>query len=280
MLGIGLDVHLRRGDKLHVYCGGTRLVEVRWKDSDRHIRVDADPSYKRQPCAGSLFNSWNPGDSREFTTVLHAYLDGVAVDDKQVQGEGELQFRWSRVFDPWIPFDREAVLESRLVLTRNACAKLRNANEELSDRIESDTREWQTRTSNSKRSGEIDQLAVDPNGRLVLVELKDTENGSGSVYYAPFQLLRYVWEWYCALDSVREELNKMIDARKKLNLTSCEAFRVEGGLRAAVCFGADRRSREVRRRYCTVLEIANRHLPEGVPPIETWVFDGKNPVRL
>ena len=177
----------------------------------RTIHVDADCSYKRQPCAGSFFNSWNPGDSREFTKALHAYLVGVAVGDQWVQGE--LQFRWSRVANPWIPFDREALLESGLVLTPKARARLRNAEEELSNRTESDARRWEIRESSSERSGEIDQLAVDPNGRLVLVELKDAERSNGSSYYAPFPLLRYVWEWHCALDRAYEELNKM--ARKK-----------------------------------------------------------------
>ncbi len=280
MLGVDLNVHLRRDDELHVYCGRTRLVKVRWRNTVRQIHVDAHSSYKRQPCAGSLFNSWNPGDSHEFTKALHAYLDEVVVGGQQVQGEGELQFRWSRVVDPWIPFDREAELESGLVLTPKARARLRNAEKELSGRIKRDADEWRTRKSNSGRSGKIDQLAVDPNGHLVLVELKNVERSNSSSYYAPFQLLRYVWEWHCALDSAYEELNKMIEARKKLNLTLREASRIKGGLRAAVCFGADRRSCEIRRRYCIVLEIANRHLPDGVPPIETWAFEGSRPVRL
>ena len=53
---------------------------------------------------------------------------------------------------------------------------------------------------------EVDQLAVDSEGRLVLAEIKDTPASSSSVRYTPFQLLHYVWECPTALESVRSQL--------------------------------------------------------------------------
>ena len=66
----------------------------------------------------------------------------------------------------------------------------------------------------------------------------------------------------------------------KLGLTPGHVPPLTGGLRAAVGFGNDRRSPEVRDRYLEVLNIANAHLPPGIPPIETWALEREQPVRL
>ena len=131
------------------------------------------------------------------------------------------------------------------------------------------------------RGREIDQLAVDADGRLVLLELKDASAGSASAYYTPFQLLQYVWEWHDALECVRGRLQDLVDARVTLGLTPGTVSRLTGGIRAAVCFGEDLRIREVRRRYELVLDAANRHLPPCVPRMETWALKNRaEPVRL
>ena len=119
-----------------------------------------------------------------------------------------------------------------------------------------------------KKSNEIDQIAVDPQGRLVIVELKDAS--ASKVYYAPLQLLQYVWEWRSALDAVRDSLQRLLDARVALGLTPVNVPRITGGIRAAIGLGDDGRSEEVKHRYERVLGVVNAHLPSGIPPIETW----------
>lgn len=121
---------------------------------------------------------------------------------------------------------------------------------------------------------EIDQLAVDREGRLMLLELKDASKGTAEVYYAPFQLLQYVWEWHAILEEVRRDLQALITARVAVGLSPPDVGPLTGGIRAAVGFGADGRSRRVKQRYGAVLEVVNQHLPEGVGPVETWEFTG------
>ena len=107
-------------------------------------------------------------------------------------------------------------------------------------------------------------------GRTVIA--KDASGSSPEVYYAPFQLLQNVWEWHFALDAVRDSLQKLVEARVELALTSADTPPVTGGIRAAVGFGEDTRSDEVTGRYAQVLAIANAHLPPGVAAIETWAL--------
>lgn len=122
---------------------------------------------------------------------------------------------------------------------------------------------------------------MDADGRLVLLELKDASAGNAPVYYSPFQLLQYVWDWHDALECVRGRLQDLIDARVALGLTPGSVPRLTGGVRAAVCFGKDLGTKEVRRRYELVLDVANRHLPPCVPRIETWALEYRpEPVRV
>ena len=106
--GCNLDVHLRIGDEVSVYCGLTKLVTVKLKKTGV-ISVSAADAYTGQDCAERLFRDWN-SDETDFDRVLHHYLDNVKVAQRWTSKEGLVQANWSRVEAPWIPFDREAVL--------------------------------------------------------------------------------------------------------------------------------------------------------------------------
>lgn len=276
--GCELDVHLRRNDEVHIYCGLTRLVKVKLCKNGT-IRIGADKSYTQQQCGRALFDEWDTAGP-SFGKALDAYLSVVKVDSRYTGGEGQVQTLWSRVTAPWVPFDREAVLG---YASEDDAAQARKFTKV--DRAHADLQSV-ARTQNWARpkvpGHELDQLAVDSTGNLVLVEIKDASASRKSeVYYAPFQLLQYVWEWYSALDAVRNSLQKLLDARMVLGLTSAHAPRLTGGIRAAVGFGADDRSDEVKRCYDKVLDIVNKYLPPGVPSVETWILDEQNqPARL
>ena len=185
--------------------------------------------------------------------------------------EGEVQSMWARVAEPWVPFDREAVLGGQ----GREHERVRAARTALEDIAASQGKSPEHRASWSgppSRGREIDQLPVDSDGRLVLLEIKDASAGNASVYYTPFQLLQYVWDWHEALECARGRLQDLLDARVELGLTPAPVSRLTGGIRAAVCFGIDTRTEELRRRYERVLEVANRHLPPCVPRIATWTL--------
>ena len=112
---------------------------------------------------------------------------------------------------------------------------------------------------------------------------EDGSKRSSEVYYAPFQLVQYVWESHAALGAVRANLQKLIDARVVLGLAPEDTPQLKGCIRAVVGFGGESgaaRSDEVKRRYCKVLSVVNEHLPPGVGPIETWEIADTGPRRL
>ena len=107
--GHELDIHLRVKDEVQVYCGLTRVLTVRRLRSG-DVKVTADPHYTEQPCATKFFRTWNTDDSG-FSEAIEAYLNGVKVNPRFTKGEGQVLSQWSRVTEPWVPFDREAVLK-------------------------------------------------------------------------------------------------------------------------------------------------------------------------
>ena len=88
--GTELDVHLRVGDEVQVYCGLTRLLDVR-RTGDGMVVVSAHPAYRQQDCGRNIFGRWNPDVPDEFDRTLDAYLENVAVSKRHVAGEGSVQ---------------------------------------------------------------------------------------------------------------------------------------------------------------------------------------------
>ena len=260
------DLHFRSGNKVQIYRGLTSLLELHLKMNNQ-VTLTAHETYKRQECSGELFTTWEIDDHR-LEKALDGYLNNVKVDERWTNGEGDVQTRWARVAEyqhhlwkchPWTPFDREATL-----------------------------------SYSSAPRREIDQLAVDPKGNLVLLEIKDSgSKASKSIYDAPRQIREYIDEWYYAFggSEIRNQIQKLIDARKELGLTPDNVPQLGGGIRAAICFGNYRHSSpprtpeepptsEVKRRYHEALDKANLNLPSGVPPIETWKLDEEGPKQV
>ena len=262
--GVGLDVHFRRNDEIHVYCGMTRLITAQalWGGD---VKLTDHKTYASQSCAKDLFRTWSTSETG-FNKALTTYVRGVKICSRWTKAEGGVQMQWSRVHKPWVPVDREVVLEHQAEAT--SFPEVRLAFAELTKIAKRDR--WEAPKAGSV---ELDQLAIDSRGRPVLIELKDASKRTGDVYYAPFQLLQYVWVWHDALDLVRNGVQALIDARVAVGLTP-QVRGLSGGIRPVIGFGRDLRSPEVKRRHEVVLKATNRCLPRGVPNIELWEHTG------
>ena len=276
------DVHFRRNDEIHVYCGHARIFTARLSRRNT-VKIDAHATYQKDH--EEFFRDWNIGET-DFTISLERYLNNVNIPSRLFEKEGKLQADWSRMIEPWVPFDREAVLsyahidsESRSI-TFSAVESARSILKDIALRRPGrDGKPWAE--PKGHQGNELDQLAVDKEGNLVLIEIKDAGAGSAQVFYAPLQLLQYIHEWRRAFGwlSVSRALQELIDTRVALGLMP-EVPPLTGGIRAAVCFGEDTRSEEVKRRYYEALGVINAHLPAHVLPVETWSYVMGKPQSL
>ena len=94
-----LDVHLRLGDEVHVYCGLTRLVTAKRRKSGS-IKIWAAKAYEDQDREKRLFRDWN-SDEFGFEEALDSYLHKVEVDSGWIAKEGKVQADWACVTNPW-----------------------------------------------------------------------------------------------------------------------------------------------------------------------------------
>ena len=278
-LDVCVDVHFRPGDWVHVYCGLTRVLDLKRLESGK-LKLTAHQTYRNQPCGEGFFSKeWEPDDSA-FTRALDNYLGRVEVNVQHVKSEGSVQLKWSRV-NPnlWIPFDRELRLANR---DGNSCKELKDAYSELKKIYRQNCKNggrdrW--RKPKKMTALKLDQLAVDPEGSLVLVELKSSKTTD---YYASFQLLQYLWEWHSALQSspaLLRQVRRLLDARLEVGMSPKPTVPLTGGIRGVVGLGCDGRSKRVKCRHDIVLDIVNGHLPPGVCSVQTWKF-GDSPQEV
>ena len=191
------------------------MLQIRRYKRIGGLTVTADEKYKSTPFSEGIFGRWTQNENG-FEEALFDYLSGVDVSGSLTLGEGDIQLRWSRVTEPLGPIrprGRPQLCRLRRGEERNNATRFGKVNEA---RAELEKSGW---AKLPRRGRELDQLAVDPVGRLVLLELKDGSKNDAEVYYSPLQLLQYIWEWHTALEAVRGDLQSVIDARVAVKLT-------------------------------------------------------------
>ena len=120
--GIDLEAHLRPENEVHVYCGLTCLVKTRLSGSGTSGSNRTRPT-PINPERSVCFGRDGPGKSTEVRTRAmsgrstspalrrHWRLSWAVCGSRPgKEREGDVQARWSRVTEPWIPFDKEAAL--------------------------------------------------------------------------------------------------------------------------------------------------------------------------
>jgi hypothetical protein len=302
-----LDVQFRENDRLMFYSGGTCLLgarylgaRVRFSASDTYCLLD--PSTEEKTKKELFAQEWSVDDDK-LPAAISTYLSKVSVQRQWKEMEGDVQMRWADLKRslPWTPLDREAVLgyhKGKDRTNQQDIEDVRNAWQELHRRQGG---RWpQIPLSKAKvpdgcerlmkRPRELDQLAVDKEGRLVLIELKyaspssSVKKGSASsVYCAPLQLLQYVHEWHRGFASgdLLNQLQELVDSKVELGLLPPTVPKLTGALRPVVAFGDALPAGGAKAKFETVLEVANGFLPSGVPRIEVWNLEtGGEPRQL
>lgn len=211
---VPLDPHFRAGRRIDLYAGQTVVLGVHVGE-DGVARPTAHPTYAVQPCAAALLRPFAPDEGSAFRDALARYLEGVVVDRRWVHREGRVQQRWmgldgTSARAPWIPIDREVVFagDERAREDVTVASAVGVAFEAV-DRL-AFMKGWKAPTLRAYAE-EVDQLAIDPTGRrILLLELKPRE--ASDAYHAPLQVFRYLDAWRGAFAADRPSLVGSLEA--------------------------------------------------------------------
>lgn len=261
--GLPLDAQFREGDHLGVYCGMASLVDA--SRAGGRVRISAHATYSAEH--PTFFRDW-AADETGFAAALDRYLGSVLISPRFIAREGTVHAAWASLRDPWMLLDREAEIgyaSDDHAAAARAFPEVAAARDDVRA-IPQGQKPW-AQLKEHAPSG-LDQLAVDPGGRLVLLELKDAS--AGDVYVAPLQILQYAHEWSAAFGDLIGSLRALRTARIEVGLSPPNIPELRDSIRPVIGFGEDTRSPEVRRRFREVLKIANRHRPPDASEIEVW----------
>ncbi|MFO0645856.1 MAG: hypothetical protein U0326_06435 [Polyangiales bacterium] len=212
--------------------------------------------------------------------VDHVAELGVPLEETRVPSKEEERAVWIGPSAPWIPLGdpptlRHATPELRGE-ARNA-PQFATAHREI-ESVRSSKR-WRS-TKERTKSPAVDHLAIDKEGRLVLLLLKGGEQTESSICYAPLELLQHVHEWRVAFAAMRQDLDRLRLARVGVGTSDTRVPELSGIFRPVVGFSRSPAPPELRAWLNTVLPIVNRHLPAEVVPIELWTLRDGVPIPL
>ena len=219
---IGKD---KRKKYISVYCGLTKIVTISPTSSVDTVRLVS----RYKDISPALFGIKKLSDIKE--SDIEIVRQKIISNPKFFRyysngGEGYYQNELSRKFGlcgrpdtEFIIIDREVVVgyenktEKKCLLTplQDDFTKL------LKEISEEDPRKYGCKRGENPFGNELDFLAVDKNGDILLIELKHGSNTSG-IYLSPLQIGLYLQIFNMIRDIFPQSLKEMFDQKRKTEL--------------------------------------------------------------
>lgn len=232
-----LDIHLREGNKIMYYSGTTCVLTLQFRQKPKKapitIKASAAAAYGKYEKCGREFNDlmkeWSLHEIPEFKKAWHAYLKAViqAAKDRYYRNRQEgfwqnrLCVEFGRNWTPssdWLVIDRECVIgfDNSGDKSKHYEKAFNPAMAIKGELQTSDSKKW----GNPDKKGfgdEVDMLALDKSGNLVVIELKHGGNAKG-IYWGPLQAGVYHSAFKDAPSEVFQGIRDLIAQKIKLGL--------------------------------------------------------------
>jgi len=251
-----------------LYCGITKVLDVFERDGQFSLKGKSDSlAWDRSWTEGRQLEEWRSAEER-----LDKYIDRAIRDvGDRFTNEGTIQaMLCTRAGDIFSVIDRETVIGfSNMAERVTTYARLQGP---LRAACPHDpARPWFVP---KKFGGKLDLLAVDPDGRLVALEVKPGSATAG-ISWAPLQATFYAellkaWSNEVGQES-KEFLHRMLQQRIDLGLTRDPNRRLKYPLEIVpvVAIGGSPKSREALPRLKAV-QNALLKAKVGYPTLEVW----------
>ncbi len=230
-----LDVHLRENNTIMYYHGTTRVLTVQFRAGNGSVKAkaSADPAYARysgcQQEYHRLMTQWVSEDADAFRSAFLEYLPKAITSSNaryyRNQQEGYWQNRlcirygkqWSPA-DEWLIIDRECVVgfddgSEKARFYENAS----RAYQGVRDRLQREDAVMWGKPAGKTFGDELDMLAINQAGDLVVIELKHGKNSRG-IYWGPLQVGLYHDAFATTTGAISDGIRKLVAQKIALGL--------------------------------------------------------------
>jgi hypothetical protein len=213
---------------ISVYRGTTSIIKILHSKDLTKIKVEGAPSYKKM--IPSLYSSKTIYDNfhKELEVIIRM-IQGEPKFDKYYNNkkEGYYQNILSRKYgicglptDDFVIIDKEAVVgykdeDEKAILMGPIQKKYKDLHKEISV---SNPKLYGKYDGKKNTGNELDFLALDKNGNILLIEFKDRESPAG-IYFSPMQIGMY-YDIFCGLSkqSISKTVFEMLTQKQKIGL--------------------------------------------------------------
>lgn len=276
---------------ISVYCGTTRFLKITLKKNQ--VSISADPKYRNYAKQKGLKiygvkETTELNFEKDFVQLI-SYLH----EDSQLhrhfnnQKEGYFQNLFSRQFgidgtgnEYFVMIDKEVVIGHRDMLTKNKYFgsqrdKFKTIKKYLSGL---NPKRYGSKLTDDALGNEVDFLAVNRNGEILLIEFKHGSNTKG-IYLAPIQI-----GLYCSLfqDYIRlhgqdfiNNISDMMRQKKELGLTSPDfpEVKLSGKIVPVLIIAKYKPRSSALKTFCSVLQICREKLKDNAFLSELKVYE-------
>jgi len=121
----------------------------------------------------------------------------------------------------------------------------------------------------------IDFVGASSSGdSIYIIEAKHGGSSSDKLYYSPIQVASYAIAWSKAIKikGFLGTVNELIRSKKQASLIPdyCKEIVPNPTITPVLLLPVDKMSKEVKKRLHIVLDVCNKHLPNGVSKIVVW----------
>jgi len=226
-----LDIQLREKDKLFYYHGTTSLLTIKLKDVGGNIKIKAtaDEAYSKRAEYKELMRTWVQAEDDKLRKAFLAYLpSAIDAANPKCYSKGTEGYWQNRLCIDW---GRRALPREKFIIIDRECAIGSDSKEEMDKfyhALHKPYAEIRTRlqTNEPKVFGkvreksfgdELDMLALDEQGNLVVIELKYGSNLSG-IYWGPLQVLVYRDAFENKLAEIGRDIMELVAQKISLGL--------------------------------------------------------------
>lgn len=220
------DIQFRENNNVAVYCGLTKVLNIKFNQRGGIPFRFNSKSYSKQSCFPSIEINTNP---EQVIQAVHNYLNQMIIDDKWWKKEGIVQTQYiSLCSRNWKISAPAAIFDKELVFSYKSEKVKTFLHNKYTEQINSIKNKLINNIGNNwkaiKETGaeEIDLMGFSAKGNeLYIIEVKGNNASADQIYYSPFQLLYYIYQWNDALNNspkIVQNINDLVNQKKVISL--------------------------------------------------------------